>query len=359
MMRNYGGRRRPTRRMDIEPEDLHTGSPVPTTNERLIEEWLNLQAYQPVTYDTVELPATTARTDVEIGMVGNFIAVISENSPVTFHIKLNSTDRKGLPLRRTDPIEAPFFRFYISNVAGPGSITIFVGRDVKIGPQKHGIEELAARTGSIVTHDRRGEVIYTDDFESSLLKWETGTSGTGASAALSTAAARNGGQSVLLTGGSDTGLSAEIIKYWPLPIPTKLGTSIGIARGATNFDHITIRTLIEDGTNTLEFAIRYSLTDLELLYLNSSNAYVAFATDVRLQERSNLFHSFKLVTDKNSQMYVRAIVNETEYNLSAHAGRVQSAANPPEWQTLITLISTSGDNSTAYVDDFILTQNEP
>ena len=40
--------------------------------------------------------------------------------------------------------------------------------------------ELAARLGSIVSHDRRGDVIWLDGFEDGLDKWQPTTSGSGA-----------------------------------------------------------------------------------------------------------------------------------------------------------------------------------
>ncbi len=61
--------------------------------------------------------------------------------------------------------------------------------------------ELAARLKSIVTFDRRGNIIWMDDFEGAILLWETALSGTDAAIAISAASAHQGSTSCKLTAG--------------------------------------------------------------------------------------------------------------------------------------------------------------
>ena len=72
--------------------------------------------------------------------------------------------------------------------------------------------ELAVRLGSPISHDRRGDVIWWDDFECTLNKWQTVANGAGSSVALSDARARNGRYSALLISGS-------AVVDFPLPGP--------------------------------------------------------------------------------------------------------------------------------------------
>ena len=74
-----------------------------------------------------------------------------------------------------------------------------------------GLAELAARLGSPTTYERRGALIFADIFDSGLSKWNTDTSGAGASVALTALYASVGKYSAMLTAGSTLQKTATAI----------------------------------------------------------------------------------------------------------------------------------------------------
>ena len=72
--------------------------------------------------------------------------------------------------------------------------------DVFGNPHYIGLAEAAVRLGGISTHDRRGEIIWQDSFESGTVtpRWVTATNGAASLVKASAAKARNGAFSMLL-----------------------------------------------------------------------------------------------------------------------------------------------------------------
>ncbi|GAH71394.1 unnamed protein product, partial [marine sediment metagenome] len=58
--------------------------------------------------------------------------------------------------------------------------------------------------------------------------------------------------------------------------------------------------------------------------------------------------------------YIRAILGDVEYDMSALSYR--HTADPdttPHWEQIVDIITGVASNQSAYVDDAIVTQNEP
>lgn len=219
--------------------------------------------------------------------------------------------------------------------------------------------ENAARQFSIDTFDRRGDVIYLDDFEAANLnKWAQITSGAGASIALSTARARNGVQSVLLAGGSSVNRSAEIIHSISAPVLSNLGFEIHFATVDVP-ESYQWQINVYDGTNLTLYEIRFTRATSVLAYLNSSSTFTTFATGIGVAAEDLLFRASKLVIAGADGEYRRFILDNVEYDISGNAGEVSANALSPRWEVYFRVISESGDTDEVYVDDAICTQNEP
>lgn len=220
------------------------------------------------------------------------------------------------------------------------------------------LAEAAARLGSINTYDRRGDTVFQDDFEGSVLQWDSSLSGLGASVALDTVWARSPIQCVLLTTGSDASMFAEILRRFPLPATGNLGAEFSFQRSsALPHIHVSLRVFLT--TRLVALGIRYDNANNELQYLDATSSWVTFASGVRLDSEVTLFHTMKLVTTSGDPVYVRAIVNGIEYDLSGIAGNTIVGAVGRYFQGEITATGTPGANITARVDDAIITQNEP
>lgn len=218
--------------------------------------------------------------------------------------------------------------------------------------------ELAARLWSIDYFDRRGEAIFMEDFECAGARYSTFVAGTGASAGVITNEARSGQNAMQLICGSDGLAIAAVQKYIGQPKRGYLGieASIRFVSGAPIAE---VRIEYHDAATVTRFAMTYDISGRVLSYLGSDGLMHIFASNLTLPGIPTLFHTFKLVGDVVSGKYVRAIVNGIAYDLSAFAANV--AAGPAGNYALVQVSSLSpgGSNETIYVDDIIVTQNEP
>ncbi len=218
--------------------------------------------------------------------------------------------------------------------------------------------ELAARLGSPITFDRRGDVIWWDDFECGFSHWLTTPSGAGATAALSTARARNGRTSALLVAGSDANHSEQMVHRQAVPTLSRLGSEFSFSLD-TNDHTINLIVRTQDGTTQATYSVRWDGVLNVLQYQDSGAALVTFATNIILPEDETLFNTFKLVVDASTGQYVRFLLNESSYSLSGIGGRVDPVAAAPMEEVFIVNTGLAGFNAAAYIDDVILTQNEP
>lgn len=221
------------------------------------------------------------------------------------------------------------------------------------------IGELAVRLGSIVTFDRRGDVVWLDDFEDGIIKWEAKTDGTGSVITSDSTTARNGGKCAKLVPGSADLDTATINHFGPTMALSKTGIEISFTIDADH-EQIDIHLDFFTGSNLLAFRIRLLLSDLTLRYRDENATYVSIATITQPRTDTKTFHTLKLVVDPDTQKYVRLIYDNTEYDISAKLPRVSSDTTDSHLLFTARVVnSDAGGNPAAYFDDAIVTQNEP
>lgn len=220
------------------------------------------------------------------------------------------------------------------------------------------LAELAARLGSINTFDRRGNVVWLDDFEGGVSGWHKVGAGTGNALDVSSKYARSGGYAARLTSGSEEGSSCRMERYFPYPVPGKIGFEISFTIDA-NTETIHIGFVGLDGTTYFWGAVRYYPDDDTLKYGNTGGTFTSFATGVDLLENDYYFHTAKLVIDVVTGKYVRFILDDAEYDLSEYDYYSDPLAETPYMFAGFQIFCEKDTNPVSYVDDAILTQNEP
>lgn len=218
--------------------------------------------------------------------------------------------------------------------------------------------ELAARLGSIVTFDRRGNVIGMDDFEGSTLKWEAFTTGAGGSVSLNDTYARNGDQSCKMVPGSGDGMTAYMYKYIPLPRESHVGVECSFTRHADIGD-ILFHLSFYDGTYLKKCGLGCSFENDKLYYYPQTEIWTEFHDGWVPKTSNYLFSTAKLVIDYSTTDYIRALVNEAEYDLSAYDYYSTGDPTSPYMLLSVTVTNTKAGNPAIYIDDVIITQNEP
>lgn len=220
------------------------------------------------------------------------------------------------------------------------------------------LAELAARLGSVHVHDRRGDVLWMEDFSQDIEAWYSYTEGTGAAVALSTTYPKWPPNSVKLTGGSSTGGNVYIAYRMGLPSLKRLGLEASIAF-FTPFDVFYFMLEHEDGTEVTRARVRISDTADNLTYEDSGGTYVELAELDRLDHEQGAYHTLKVVADFEEGEYMRVLFDDQSFDLSGNALRTLSQTGIPMLTLWFLFFSRSGENDYCQIDGAILTQDEP
>lgn len=218
--------------------------------------------------------------------------------------------------------------------------------------------ELAARLGSIVTFDRRGNVIALDDFESGIEKWWVSGVGAGRNIEWSAERGRSGGFSLKLTTGTTTGNNTIANLRLPYPRLSRIGVEFSIAL-SINVGLLILYCLLFDGTYRHEIRMRLSTSDGLLQYWGPDYAYHDLSPVLDVLSVETVFSTFKLVADFITEKYVRLLANNSYYDLSGFAYRKTSDNTDPHITLGVEIITDEDAYAFSYLDDLIITQNEP
>ena len=227
------------------------------------------------------------------------------------------------------------------------------------------VGESAARLGSIDRFDRRGDAVNLEDYEGSIAHWNITTAGLGAGVTRVVTHARSPTHSAQLVGGSNGAAYALLGHGLPVPVNSQLGVELHFCVEADILEFRLIATLY-DGVNVQYAHVRYldadplGGPDLHYLqYFDAGGGWTTIATGIDLSKTANLFHALKLVWDPVTPEFVRCILDSTEYNLAGIAVNTALSAVQPYLLTAGYCGSRAGNNDTVWLDDVIVTQNEP
>jgi len=218
--------------------------------------------------------------------------------------------------------------------------------------------ELAARLGSINTYDRRGNIVFMEDFEGALFNWDQVNAGVGAGSVLSAVYSRHGSQAAQLTAGSGANNYTLIEKLWPMPISTQIGLEASFTTDA-NLGRVVIDVGIYDGTNLYSATGGVDITADVAYIIDPIAGGVPFTAALGLTSSNYLFHTLKLVFDYSTHSWMRAMFDNYSFNASAYNVVTALSAITPRMLIGIWAINAGAGNPVIYVDDVILTQNEP
>lgn len=218
--------------------------------------------------------------------------------------------------------------------------------------------ELAVRLGSIVSFDRAGDIVLMEDFEQGLSAVHHGSGGAGAASYLSMLHKKSGQFGLCLVAGSDEERYAYYSNYSGIVQLSKLGLE-------TSFT-------IDDNTMSLEFIITYLTGDTQIdscvtlnfqagtiAILDDTFASVVIDTLPMTWANRDIFYTLKMVVDMANKTYRKLLVFGQQYDLSAY--NLYSSASVLGAIAVIQIYhySRAGENPTIYLDNVIMTQNEP
>jgi len=218
--------------------------------------------------------------------------------------------------------------------------------------------ELAARLGSPVHYDRRGDVIWIDGFEEATNRYDFTLDQVDASVARSTTRAQSGVYSYKLVAPNDGIGYAGITASTPDVVRSK----IGLEWSFNLPDHIGaffVGVTVLSGTAGWDATVGWDDALKKLLIYDGAGNPVPFATGVDLPINLPTWNTIKLVLDAETHRYVRLLLNERAYDLSAYAMHTfpWGAASRVDYHAFTN--GRAGHNDAVYLDNLIITQNEP
>jgi len=216
--------------------------------------------------------------------------------------------------------------------------------------------ELAARLGSPVTFDRRGNVVFLEDFESGDERWQT-EGDESADMGWSAERARNGGFCYKIETSKVSSANTGIHYKGSRPRLSSIGLEFSHG-GGDDWNIMTARLRIYDGKYELNSWLRYhDATGVIDIYADGG-FYIPIGT-YKPPTTIREFYTIKLVADFKALKYKRLIANNQEIDLSSHT--IYPVNNLTQQHMEIEIVVSSAATGIAHmhVDDIIVTQNEP
>ena len=220
-----------------------------------------------------------------------------------------------------------------------------------------GNSELAARLGSSVTWDWRGNVLYAHDFSTGYGPVQKTPHGNGAAVDLGPERAGFGGYALKMTSGSGDWDYAQCRFY----VGSNPSARIGIAArfaidGNTGYAQVHVEH--QEGANSPYGSLWLDVANSQLqIYLTATGW-----TDVGAVVVNTYGYTYcwlKLVINQDTGYYERALYNETEIDLSAYPCPTLSSSYVGSIMSSFVNYGRTANNDVVYLDQLVLTVNEP
>lgn len=218
--------------------------------------------------------------------------------------------------------------------------------------------EVVARLGGIQTYDRAGDLVWFESFEDGYPNWDAQTSGTSGAVELSADRYRSRGYSVKLTPGATAAGYARINKEITILPPSRLGVEASFVLNS-NQDSQELYCAWYSGSQAIEFGLVVEIATGKLAYYGSDALWHSVAQGLNIRTYSKLFHTAKVVLDVATQKYVRLLFDHLSYDLSAYSPAVAALTAASRLSIALINRGNANGNWANYVDDIIITQNEP
>lgn len=234
-----------------------------------------------------------------------------------------------------------------SNVRAPESLT-----------RLDDMAELAARTGTLSTYERSGSVVRQIDFSDGMSLWYTALYGSGAQVEVSAQRSVSAGYSLKFVTGQDGARGAIAIYKLPYLKLSRMGLEYSFTHTVdSEFHHFVFYHL--NGTIKRIYWIRFNIQSGLIQLRQYGDTWVNIVTGLNLKTDEWTLYTTKLVVDLENDCYVRFFLNDKMYNISEYKPAELTVSSIPYLEIAIQFNGDPASNRTHYVDNVIITQNEP
>lgn len=218
--------------------------------------------------------------------------------------------------------------------------------------------ELAARLGSIVTYDRRGEVVWFDNFSHGISKYTILLSGTDSSAVLGVVRTGRSGYNMKQVIGTTGNKYVQCYTNVTLLELSKIGMEIA-AYFTINPSHFIMGIYHFDGSKRHTYFVKIDTQNKKLYVQNSAGTYIEVSTIPRIDNPDGTIHNFKIIIDTDNQVYVRMQINSLSYDLTVYSHKEDNDSSAPGIMVYFATFGTGGPSEVGTINHVILTSNEP
>lgn len=218
--------------------------------------------------------------------------------------------------------------------------------------------ELAARLGSPVIFDRRGDLIWLDDFTHDLTNWEV-EANTNETATIVTEQSLNSGFSCKLLCNTTEATLVQLSRSNPLPVTSRLGLEIAFTLNQYVQAFYIVWTC-SYGKFYAYGMVYLNIKDGTIEYYDETGEPAVLRTDLNLRTHGVIWHCLKVVFDSATHKYTRLLLDDLEYDMSALGFRYMEYEEAPRWNLAFGQeAKNAASPPIAYVAYLLGTQNEP
>jgi len=218
--------------------------------------------------------------------------------------------------------------------------------------------EVAARLGSIVVYDKRGDVVDFDNFEEPNLRWQKGAVPTGGDSYFSNLTAKGGSQSYYMYPAASAGATRHIKKYYQVIGTKRLGVEISFCKLIAG-SSLVLNLWYYSGSKRYKAAAKVDASTDKVYILASDLSWLEVADVNRILDEYFAFQTIKMVVDFDTLKYVRLLYINQEFDISTTNLNSFAAGVVPSFFVQIENEALSAAGGGTWIDDFIFTQAEP
>jgi len=242
--------------------------------------------------------------------------------------------------------------------------TVFVKDPVDVWGKEEtmGLSELAVRTHAPpLAYDRRGDVIFWDDFESPTAKFTSSVAGAGTVIRSNTVAKIGDFSAKCTTGTVQNQYAGTQYSITDFHLG-KIGVQTSFASNDSDYE-VKLINAYYDGTNYHMAYIKYVFGDEKLYYQSAIGPVVwtEIAADVEYRALTQNWSTIKVVFDLSNYEFVRLLAFGNEYDLSGYSMPSDASVANPYLYTSVEFhkLDVAAIARVGYIDNIILTENEP
>lgn len=218
--------------------------------------------------------------------------------------------------------------------------------------------ELAARLGSIVSYDRRGEVLWLQDFTEGGQPFQVAGFGIGGDGYLSCAGALSGGICLCLQTDVLPGDYERVYQHAYYQVEGGIGQEIWFTVAA-NLRDVRMRVIMYSGVRSYDYQVRYRQITGELSVQDDSGAWPVIGVLGPLDTLYGSYHPFKMVFNTLTHRYVRVMLVDKVFPVSGIGCFEAGIVSAKSMVSMIYVTAEAAGGCAVNLDNWIMTQNEP